>query len=56
MTESKFLKWAIPASFFYFRLSKQTLQFLHQIFVKNIHLVYGTAIWTRNFQIMSLLP
>ena len=42
--------------FFNFRHFKQTLQFLQQIKVKNIHLVYGTGIRTRDLQNMSLLP
>ena len=46
-----------PASIFiYFCLSKQTLQFLQQIYVKNVHLVYGVGILTHNLQNMSLLP
>ena len=39
-------KWAIPpspASFF-----KQTLQFLQQKFVKNVHSIYGIGIWNHN--------
>ena len=41
----------------YFNLVfKQTLQFLQQINVKNVHLVYGAGIQTHNFQNMSLLP
>ena len=44
-----FKKWAIPGlSFIYFRLFKQTLQFLQQINVKNAHLVYGAVIRTHN--------
>ena len=39
-----FLKWAILGLFFiYFRLFKQTLQFLQQINVKNVHPVYGAG-------------
>ena len=37
-----FKKWAIPGlSFIYFRLFKQTLQFLYQINVKNVHPEYS---------------
>ena len=37
-------------------LFKQTLQFLQQINVKNVHPVYGTGIPTHNLRDMSLLP
>ena len=40
----------------YFRLFKQTLQFLQQINVKNVHPVYGPGIWTHNLRNMSLPP
>ena len=44
-----FFKWAFPGLFFiYFRLFKQALQFLKQIYVKNIHPVYGAGIRTRD--------
>ena len=36
-----------------FRLFKHTLQFLQQIYVKNVHPVYGTGIWTHD---VSLFP
>ena len=42
--------------FIYFHLSKQTLQFLQQINVKNVHPVSGAGIWTHNLLITSLLP
>ena len=43
--------------FIYFRLFKQTsLQFLQQIYVKNVHPVYGAGIQTQDPQDMSLLP
>ena len=56
MTGAIFLiKWAIPGLFFiYFCLFKQTLQFLQQIYVKNVHPVYGAGIRTDNFQNISL--
>ena len=45
----------IPASFlFYFRLFKQTLQFLQQIYVKNVHPVYGAGIRTHDLWNMLL--
>ena len=45
------------ASFlFIFSLFKQTLQFLQQINVKNVHPVSGAGIRTRNLLITSLLP
>ena len=49
-----FKKWAIPDLFF--GLFKQTLQFLQQINVKNIHPVYGAGIRTHNLKNTSLLP
>ena len=50
-------KMAIPCIFFvYFRLFKQTLQFLEQINVKNVHAEYGAGIQTHDLQNMSLLP
>ena len=52
-----FKKWANPGLFFvYFRLFKQTLQFLQQINVKNVHPVYSAGIRTLNLQNMSLHP
>ena len=46
-----FKKWAIPGLFFvYFRIFKQTLQFLQQIHVKNVHPVNGAGIRTHNFR------
>ena len=42
---------------FIFGLFKQTsLQFLQQIYVKNVHLVYSAGIWTHNIWNLSLLP
>ena len=50
-------KMAIPGLFLiYFRLFKQTLQFLQQINVKNVHQVCGAWIQTHDFQNMSRLP
>ena len=55
--QSFFKKWAILGLFFvYFRLFKQTLQFLQQINVKNVHPVYGAGIRTHDLWNMSLLP
>ena len=48
---------AIPGLFFvYFRLFKQTLQFLQQINVKNVHPIYGARIRTHDLQYTSRLP
>ena len=53
----KRLKIGHPGLFFmYFHLFKQTLQFLQQINVKNVHPVSGTGIRTHNLLIASLLP
>ena len=48
-----FFKWAIPSLFsVYFRLFKKTsLQFLQQMYAKNIHPVYSNGL-----QDISLLP
>ena len=52
-----FKKWAISGLFFvYLRLFKQTLPFLQQINVKNVHPVFGAEIRTHNLRNMSLLP
>ena len=40
---------------FIFYLFKQTLQFLQQVFVGNVHPVYGAGIQTHDPQNMSLL-
>ena len=46
-----FQKWSIPALFLiYFCLFTQTLQFLQQIYVKNVHPVYCAGIGTHNLQ------
>ena len=47
-----------PASFSfrYVRIFKQTLQFLHQINVKNVHPVYGAGIQIHNLWNMSIIP
>ena len=46
-----------PASFsLILGLFKQTLQFLQQIYVKNVHPVYGAGIRTHNLQNVSLFP
>ena len=50
-------KWANPGLFsVYFRLFKQTLKFLQQINVKNVHPVSSTGIQTHNLMITSLPP
>ena len=50
-------KWPTPASFsFIFGHFKQTLQFLQQINVKNVHLVYGTGYRTHDLWIVSVFP
>ena len=55
--EKNVFKWANPGLFlFYFCLFKQTLQFLQQINVKNVHPVSGTRIQTHNLLITSLFP
>ena len=51
LSDTTILKRATPASFFvYFRLFKQTLQFLQQIYVKKCfdHPVYGAGIQTHD--------
>ena len=35
---------------------KQTIQILQQIYVKNVHPLYGAGIWTKDLQNTSLLP
>ena len=51
-----FLKMGHPRPLFvYFRLF-QTLQFLQQIYVKNVHRVYDAGIQTHNLQNASLMP
>ena len=53
--QNYFLNRPTPASFsFIFGLPKQTLQFLQQINVKNVHPVYGAGIRTHNLQNVSL--
>ena len=55
--EQLFKKCVIPGLFFvYFNLFEQTLQFVEQIYVKNVPPVYGVGIQTHNPQNMSLLP
>ena len=50
-------KWVLLGLFFvYFRISKQTLQFLQQMNVKNVHAVYGAWIRTCDLWNTSLLP
>ena len=52
-----FLNGPTRASFpFIFGLFKQTLQFLQQIDVKNVHPVYSARIWTHNLSNMSHHP
>ena len=41
---------------FIFVFFKQTLQFLQQINVKNVHPVYSAGIRTHNIQNLSLIP
>ena len=44
-------QWAILGLFFvYFCLFKQTLQFLQEINVKNVHLLYDATIRTHNLR------
>ena len=44
-----FKKWAKPGLFLmYFGIFKQTIQFLQQINVKNVHPVCGARIWTHD--------
>ena len=50
----KLLDW--PLFFIYFHLFKQTLQFLQQINVKNVHPVYRAGVQTHNLLNTSLLP
>ena len=45
-----------PLYFVYFPLFKQTLQFLLQICVKNVHPVNGARIRTHDLLEMSILP
>ena len=50
-------KWANPGLFSSISgLYKQTIQFLQQINVKNVHPVNGAGIWTHNLLNMSLHP
>ena len=42
--------------FVFFGLFKQTIDFLQQINVKNVHPVYGAGIRTHNLSIMSCHP
>ena len=52
-----FLNWPTPASFsFILGLFKQTLQFLQQMYVKNVHPVYGAGIRTHDIQNVCLFP
>ena len=52
-----FLNGPSSASFsFYFRLFKQTLQFLQKINVKNVHPVYGAGNQTHGLWNLSLFP
>ena len=59
IADPHFFKWALLGLFFiYFRLFKQTLQFLQQICVEKcyVHPVYGAGIRTHDLQNKSLLP
>ena len=50
-------KWANPSLFLHiFSLFKQTIQFLQQINVKNVHPVYSTGIRTHDLSNMSRHP
>ena len=50
-------KWAnTRLVFIYFRLFKQTIEFLQQLNVKNGRPVYGAGIQTHDLWNMSLLP
>ena len=50
-------KWAIPSFFFvYFCVFKQAIQFLQQIYAKNVHPVYGARIQIHGLQDKCLLP
>ena len=52
-----FKKWPTPASFsFIFGLFKQTIQFLPQMYVKNVHPVYSAGIQTHDLQNITLFP
>ena len=52
-----FKKWTLLGLFlFIFVFFKQTLQFLQQINVKNVHPVHGAGIRTHDLQNTSLLP
>ena len=42
--------------FIHFCSFKQTLQFLHEIYVKKLHQVYGAGIQTHDLQFTSLPP
>ena len=48
------LKMGHPGLFF--RLFKQTIQFLQQIYVKNVNPAYSAGICSHDLQNMSLLP
>ena len=56
LKEFFFKKWANPGLFFMFGLFKQTIQFLQQINVKNIHPIYGAGIRTHDLSNMSRVP
>ena len=53
-----FLKKGQPRPLFrlFFGLFKQTLQFLQQIYVKNVHPVYGAGIRTHDLWNVNLFP
>ena len=52
-----FLKCVFPGLFFvYFRLFRQTLQYLQQINVKNFHPVYSAGFRTHDLWNTSLVP
>ena len=54
---SIFYKGPTPVSFsFIFGLFKQTIQFLQEIIVKNVHPVYSAGIWTHDLSNMSRHP
>ena len=45
-----------PLLLYIFGLFKQTKQFFQQMFVKNVHPLYGAGIRTHNLRKVSLLP
>ena len=53
----KNFKWANPGLFYHlFSAFSNKHYFLHQIYVKNVNLVYSAGIRTHNLRNISLLP